>query len=56
MTTLLYSKAIENEYSKCADIINKITNEKNVRKRTMKGLLQESFFHGASRFGDNFIA
>lgn len=44
-----YSKAIE-------DIANTKVGNKAVRKKNFKQVMQESFFYGSNRFGNNFIA
>ena len=49
LTTGLYAKSIE-------DIANTNVGNKIVRKRNLKQVMQESFFYGANRFGNNFIA
>jgi len=57
MATLLFSKTIENKYKEVSEVINSVdTTKKDVRVKTMKQIMCESFFHGASGFGDNFIA
>ena len=44
-----YSKAQE-------DIANTKVGNKAVRKKNFKQVMQESFFYGSNRFGNNFIA
>ena len=44
-----YSKAQE-------DIANTKVGNKSVRKKNFKQVMQESFFYGSNRFGNNFIA
>ena len=44
-----YSKAQE-------DIANTKIGNKSVRKKNFKQVMQESFFYGSNRFGNNFIA
>ena len=44
-----YQKAVE-------DIQNTKVGNKVVRKRSLQQVMQESFFYGANRFGNNFIA
>ena len=57
MATLLFSTAISEKYKETSEIINIVENpKKDVRKKTMKALMEESFFHGASWIGHNFIA
>ena len=38
------------------DIANTNTSNKRTRKRSLQQVMQESFFYGANRFGNNFIA
>ena len=45
----IYSKSVE-------DIANTKTDNKIVRKRNLQQVMRESFFYGANRFGNNFIA
>ena len=44
-----YQKAVE-------DIENTKVGNKVIRKRSLQQVMQESFFYGANRFGNNFIA
>ena len=44
-----YAKSIE-------DIANTKVGNKVTRKRNLQQVMQESFFYGANRFGNNFIA
>ena len=44
-----YAKSIE-------DIANTNVGNKIVRKRNLQQVMRESFFYGAHRFGNNFIA
>ncbi len=44
-----YQKSVE-------DIENTKVGNKIVRKRNLQQVMQESFFYGANRFGNNFIA
>ncbi len=55
------SKYITSLVSSCyAKSVNDIANtkigNKIVRKRNLQQVMQESFFYGANRFGNNFIA
>ena len=44
-------------YAKSVDAIaNTKTDNKIVRKRNLQQVMRESFFYGANRFGNNFIA
>ena len=45
----LYTKSVE-------DIANTKTDNKIVRKRNLQQVMRASFFYGANRFGNNFIA
>ncbi len=49
LATGIYAKSVE-------DIANTKTNNKIVRKRNLQQVMKESFFYGANRFGNNFIA
>ena len=44
-----YKKSVE-------DIENTKVGNKRMRKRNLQQVMQESFFSGANRFGNNFIA
>lgn len=44
-----YAKSVE-------DIANTNTSNTIVRKRNLQQVMKESFFYGANRFGNNFIA
>ncbi len=55
--TLLFTKEVSNIYKETSDAINNMGDDRLVVKKTLSGLLKQSFFHGASRFGaTNFIA
>ena len=57
MATLLLSQTVSDKYKEVSELINNVeTNTHNFKKRSMKELMQESFFHGASWIGYNFIA
>ncbi|MPN43201.1 hypothetical protein SDC9_190760 [bioreactor metagenome] len=57
MATLLFSDAVATAYKEVSEVINSVQPEKqDIRKKSMREIMNESFFHGASRFGDNFIA
>lgn len=56
MATLLFT-AVADRYKEVSETINNVEiNKQDVRVKSMKAILTESFFHGATRFGDNFIA
>ncbi len=44
-----YAKAVE-------DIENTVVGNRLKRKRNLQQVMRESFFYGANRFGNNFIA
>ena len=44
-----YQKSVE-------DIENTVIGSRIKRKRNLQQVMQESFFYGANRFGNNFIA
>ena len=49
LTTGIYAKSVE-------DIANTNVGNRIVRKRNLQQIMRESFFYGANRFGNNFIA
>ena len=49
LATGCYAKSVE-------DIANTKVGNKLVRKRNLQQVMRESFFLGANRFGNNFIA
>lgn len=56
--TLLFSTTVSDLYKDTSEAINESDfGNKQVVKKSLSGLLRQSFFHGASRFGHtNFIA
>lgn len=51
------SSLVSGQYQKSIqDIENTKIGNKNVRKKNLKQVMKESFFYGANRFGNNFIA
>ena len=57
MRELLFSTTISDLYKDTSDAVNKQDKENLIVKKSLSGLLKQSFFHGASRFGaTNFIA
>lgn len=57
MATLLLSQTISEKYKEVSEVVNTLElANKDVRKKTMKELMQESVFHGASWLGYNFVA
>jgi len=55
---LLFSSTISDMYKDTSEAVNNNDlDNRIVVKKTLSGLLKQSFFHGASRFGaTNFIA
>lgn len=49
LVTGCYAKSVE-------DIANTKIGNRVVRKRNLQQVMRESFFYGANRFGNNFIA
>ena len=49
LATGCYAKSVQ-------EIANTNVGNKIVRKRNLQQVMQESFFYGANRFGNNFIA
>lgn len=57
MTTLLFSQTIADKYKETSELVNSVqTGKMDVRVKSMKEIMQESFFHGAGWMGYNFIA
>lgn len=57
MATLLFTTTVSDLYKEVSEVINTVeVTKKDVRVKTMREIMTESFFHGATRFGDNFIA
>ncbi len=55
--TLLFSNTVTDLYKQTSDAVNSIDlNKKHVIRKTLVEMMKQSFFHGASRFGTNFIA
>ncbi len=56
-STLLFSNTVTDTYKQTSDALNSVDlNGKYVIKKTLVDIMKQSFFHGASRFGTNFIA
>ena len=49
LVTSCYKKSVE-------DIENTKVGNRVIRKRNLQQVMKESFFYGANRFGNNFIA
>jgi len=58
ISTPLNSMAVADKYRFVSEVISTIDVDKkaDVRRKSMKALMQESFFHGAGWLGSNFIA
>ncbi len=56
-TMLLFSDAVTSAYKDTSKALKEVDlNEKRVVKKTLTQMMKQSFFHGANRFGTNFIA
>ena len=56
-TMLLFSDAVTSAYKDTSKAINEVElNDKRIVKKTLTQMMKQSFFHGANRFGTNFIA
>ena len=56
-TMLLFSGAISDTYKNTSESISNVKlNERTVIKKSLSALMKQSFFHGANRYGTNFIA
>ena len=54
---LLFSNTVSDTYKETSQAVNSVElNKKLVIKKTLVDMMKQSFFHGASRFGTNFIA
>ncbi len=54
---LLFSNTVSDTYKQTSEAVNSIDlNKKYVIRKTLVEMMRQSFFHGASRFGTNFIA
>ena len=55
--TKYISSLVSSQYQKSVeDIENTKIGNRVVRKRSLQQVMRESFFYGANRFGNNFIA
>ena len=55
MKQFVFSQTVADRYKQMSQAIN--ADDKRVKKTmTMKSIITESFFHGASWMGQNFIA
>ena len=56
-TMLLFSDAVSSAYKDTSKSLKEVElNDKKVVKKTLSQMMKQSFFHGANRFGTNFIA
>lgn len=57
-TKLFLSQNISNTYKEVSELVATVHSDKKHprKKKNMKELMEESFFHGASWIGYNFIA
>jgi hypothetical protein len=56
-TMLLFSDAVTSAYKDTSKALKEVNlNDKKVVKKTLTQIMKQSFFHGANRFGTNFIA
>ena len=54
---LLFSNTVTDAYKETSEAIKNVKlNDKLVIKKTLVEMMKQSFFHGASRYGTNFIA
>ena len=53
--SMLFPQVAANAYKTTSQAINS-QDKKDVRATSLKGIMTESFFHGASFLGSNFIA
>jgi len=56
-TMLLFSDAVTSAYKDTSKALKEVEfSDKRVVKKTLTQMMKQSFFHGANRFGTNFIA
>lgn len=56
-TMLLFSDAVSSAYKDTSKAIQEVDlSDKKIVKKTLAQMMKQSFFHGANRFGTNFIA
>ena len=56
-TMLLFSDAVTNTYKDTSKALKEVNlSDRKVVKKTLTQMMKQSFFHGANRFGTNFIA
>ena len=55
-TMLLFSDAVTSAYKDTSKALKEVDlSDKRVVKKTLTQMMKQSFFHGANRFGTNFI-
>ena len=55
MANQLFSQVVADYYKASTESINTVA-KRDITRKSLKGIMQESFFHGASYLGSNFIA
>ena len=56
-TMLLFSDAVTSAYKDTSKALKEVAlSDKKTVKKTLSQMMKQSFFHGANRFGTNFIA
>ena len=56
-TMLLFTNTISDTYKQTSEALEAVDlNNRHVIRKTLVDMMRQSFFHGASRFGTNFIA
>lgn len=55
-TAMLIRQTVSAQYKKISEEVNPEANKPKFRKKSLKDMMQESFFHGAYWLGSNFIA
>ena len=56
-TMLLFSDAVTSAYKDTSKALKEVDlGDKKIVKKTLSQLMKQSFFHGANRYGTNFIA
>ena len=56
-TMLLFSDAVTSAYKDTSKALKEVEfGDKKVIKKTLTQMMKQSFFHGANRYGTNFIA
>ena len=53
--SMLFSQVVADAYKTSTQAIN-AEGRKDVRAKSLRNIMKESFFHGASMMGSNFIA